>query len=193
MLAMQYSIQLPDNYDLGLIRQRVDRRSKLFENLPGLSHKSYLLDEADKIYAPFYIWSDVEEAQNFLFDDLFHGVIRDFSRPRVRTWFTLDKGYGNKTILTTYAIKETDIIAPEEKLEEAMKAEREEHARMMEHKALYFRCIAFDSDRWEIVRYSLWLDAKSAAKPHGDSVDTYAVLHVSDALHVPPTALFAAE
>lgn len=180
MLAMQYSIQLPDNYDLDLIRQRVARRSKLFEELPGLSHKAYLLDETDKVYAPFYIWGDVEEAQNFLFDDLFHGVIRDFSRPRVRTWFTLAKGYGNRLLTPTYAVKETDIIAPEEKLEDAINTEKAEHTKLLSNPALYFRCIAFDSDRWEVVRYSLWADAKSAVRPAADNVDTYAILHVSD-------------
>jgi hypothetical protein len=190
MLAMQYSITLPENYDLELIRQRVERRTKLFEDLPGLSHKSYLLDEADKIYAPFYIWSEVEEAQKFLFDDLFHGVIQDFSRPRVRTWFTLAKGYGNRIVNPTYAIKEIDRIAPEEKLEEVVKAERDHHDEALRNPALYFRCFAFDSDRWEIVRYSLWLDAKSAAKPAADSVDIYSVLHVSDfALPVLPGAV----
>ena len=89
MLAMQYSIELPVGYDTDLIRSRVENRSRLFEGLPGLIHKSYLFSDADKIYAPFYIWSDVAQARRFLFDDLFKGVIESFRRPRVRTWMVI--------------------------------------------------------------------------------------------------------
>ena len=66
MLAMQYSIELPVGYDTSLIRSRVESRSKLFEGLPGLIHKSYLFSDADKIYAPFYIWSDGSRSAVFL-------------------------------------------------------------------------------------------------------------------------------
>lgn len=180
MLAMQYSIQLPENYELERIHQRVSERSKLFDALPGLAHKSYLLDGQDMVYAPFYIWSDVEEAQKFLFDDLFTGVIKAFSRPRVRSWFTLLKDYGNTAVKPAFCLKETDVIAPEEKLENIIASERKDHEAKLTNPALYFRCIAFDSDRWEIIRYSLWEDKKSAPKPVSDCVQEYEVLHVSD-------------
>jgi hypothetical protein len=180
MLAMQYSIALPEDYDLQLIHARVAERVRLFASLPGLAHKSYLLDTQDRIYAPFYIWTDVEAAQNFLFDDLFRGVIRSFSRPRVRTWFTLARDYGNRLIVPRVAMKELDSIAPEENLEEVVKREREEHAALLDTPGLYLRCLAFDSERWEILRYSLWQDRASALKPSADSVEYYDALDVSD-------------
>ena len=181
MLAMQYSIQLPEDYDLQLIHERVAQRSKLFDSLPGMSHKAYLLDEADKIYAPFYIWSDVEEAQKFLFDDLFTGVIRAFRRPRVRTWFTLAKGAGASKNTPLIAVKEIDIIPPESVLEDVVKAERAEHAALLaDYPQACFRCVAFDADRWEIVRYTLWDTDKPPVKPGADCVENYRVLHVHD-------------
>ncbi len=181
MLAMQYSIPLPENYDLARIHARVSERAGLFHALPGLAHKAYLLDSQDKIYAPFYIWSDVEQAQKFLFDDLFRGVIKSFSRrPRVRTWFTLERGYGNRAITPTFCMKEVDVIAPEESLEEAVRREKEEHAALLRNPNLYLRCFAFDSDRWELLRYSLWLNRASAPKSSADCVEMYDALHVSD-------------
>jgi hypothetical protein len=180
MLAMQYTISLPENYDLDLIHQRVAARSRLFESLPGLAHKSYLLDAEDKIYAPFYLWSDVEAAQQFLFDDLFKGVIESFSRPRVRTWFTLAKDYGNRLLVPRFAMKELDVIAPEDNLEETIRREREEQASLLSSPGLYLRCLAFDPDRWELMRYSLWQDRASALTPSADSVEYFEALHVSD-------------
>jgi len=177
MLAMQYSIELPVGYDTGLIRSRVQERSKLFNGLPGLIHKSYLFSDADKIYAPFYIWSDVAEARKFLFDDLFRGVTRDFRRPRVRTWMVLDSVYGSRKFNPTFAIRETDRIAPEDDLEALFKQEKKPQEDLARNENLHFHAVALDAERWELVRYSLWRDEATALMPAADCVQTYEVLH----------------
>ena len=180
MLAMQYTIQLPDSFDTGLIRRRVDERSKLFDTLPGLAHKSFLFSEQDKLYAPFYIWMNITEARRFLLDDLFKGVIETFSRPRVRTWSVIDMVYGDKSLVPTYAVREADSIPPEHNLQKMVKKELEDQALLLKNPNLHFHAIALDSDRWELVRYSLWKDEKSAAAPASDCIQTYEVLHVSE-------------
>lgn len=177
MLAMQYSIELPVGYDTNLIRSRVENRSKLFEGLPGLIHKSYLFNDTDKIYAPFYIWSDVTQAQRFLFDDLFRGVTQTFRRPRVRTWMVLDSLYGNRSFSPAFAIRETDRIAPEDDLEARFAREKEQQAELAKQDHLHFHAVALDAERWEIVRYSLWRDEASAVMPTADCIQTYEVLH----------------
>ncbi len=53
MLAMQYSIHLPENYDVAQIEQRVNERKQLFDGHKGLVHKSFLYSEGEKLYAPF--------------------------------------------------------------------------------------------------------------------------------------------
>ena len=178
MLAMQYSIQLPVGYDTKLVRERVKERVKLFDGLAGMKHKSYLLSETDHIYAPFYIWSDVAQARQFLFDDLFSGVVKSFRRPRVRTWMVLDAVYGASTHQPTFAMREADMIAPEENLEELFKREKEEQARLAAaNKHLHFHAIALDAERWELIRYSLWHEEAAASKPTSDCVQTYEVLN----------------
>lgn len=180
MLAMQYSIQLPTNYDTALIHQRVDARSKLFDKLPGLLHKSFLLDEPDKLYAPFYIWESVSQAQQFLLDDLFKGVIESFNRPRVRTWTVISQGHGNRKLTPTYGVREADIIAPEDHLDKLAQAEKTAQYDLLQHPDLYFHAVALDPERWELIRYSLWKDEASAQKPDADCIQTYEVLHVSE-------------
>lgn len=184
MLAMQYTIQLAEDYDTGLIRKRVEERSKLFDALPGLAHKSYLLNEADRIYAPFYVWEDMAEARNFMLNDLFRGVIKTFSRPRIRTWTILDRKYGNKNLTPGFAVREIDVIPPEENLEEMFERELAIQATLMAHEDLHYHIIAVDPDRWEIMRYSLWASAESAGALDSDCIQTYEVLHLSE----PPKA-----
>lgn len=180
MLAMQYTIQLPGGYDMGRIRDRVEDRIALFESLPGLAHKSYLVNDSDEIYAPFYIWDDIAEARRFMLHDLFKGVIQSFSRPRIRTWTVIDRVYGNRDITPTFAVREADIIPMEESLEKMVAREVKAQAKLLENDHLHFHAIAIDPDRWELMRYSLWKDQKSAEPQAADVVQFYEVLHVSE-------------
>jgi hypothetical protein len=180
MLAMQYSIQLPDNYDVARIRERVNARKSLFDEHEGLTHKSFLYNDADKLYAPFYIWDNVGEAQQFLLNDLFKGVIDTFSRCRVRTWFSTHMSYGNRGLVPTYALREVDVIPPEEQLDQFLLQEKAEQDALLADPNLYLHVVAFDAERWEILKFSLWRDKASAQKPGSDSYLEYDVLHVSD-------------
>jgi hypothetical protein len=179
MLAMQYSIQLPEGYDEALIRERVAARRGLFDEHAGLVHKSFLYNSDDKLYAPFYLWQDVAEARNFLLDDLFKGVIETFSRHRVRSWFVIQSACGNRAVTPTYACREIDVIPPEEHLDSYLQHEKQEQAELLQNPNLYMHVVAIDADRWEILRFCLWRDKAAAAKPFGDSWQEYEVLHVS--------------
>ena len=177
---MQYSIQLPANYDVALIENRVNERKPLFDEHKGLVHKSFLYNEEDKLYAPFYVWKDVIEAQAFLLDDLFKGVVETFSRCRVRTWFVVHMACGKRSLPPTFARREVDIIPPEEKLDNFLRYERDVQSELITDPNLYMQVAAFDADRWEILRFSLWKDEASARKPSSDSYLDYRVLHVSE-------------
>lgn len=180
MLAMQYTIQLPGNYDADAIRNRVNDRKQLFDDHEGLVHKSFLYNDADKIYAPFYIWKDVGEARDFLLDDLFKGVVQAFSRHRVRDWFVMHMVYGNRALTPAYAQREVDIIPPEEPLDRYLKRDKAMQDELARDPALYMHVVALDADRWEILHFSLWKDRASAARPAGDACSGYEVLHVSE-------------
>ncbi len=181
MLAMQYSIQLPQNYSADDIRNRVDARKQLFDDHEGLVHKSYLYNETDKLYAPFYIWKDVNEAKDFLLDDLFKGVVEAFSRHRVRNWFVMHMAYGNRSLKPSYAQREVDIIPAEEHLDTYLQRDKAMQDKLAANNPnLYMHVVALDADRWEILHFSLWKDQASASKPASDSYLTYQVLHVSE-------------
>lgn len=180
MLAMQYTIRLPHDFDPLHIRKRVETRATLFDTLPGLAHKSFLFSEPDKLYAPFYIWSSNKAARSFLMEDLFKGVTETFSRPRVRTWNVFSTAYGNTEFRPAYAMMEADTIAAEANLATLFAEENARQQALAQNPALFFHAIALDTDRWEMVKYSLWKNEASAQASDSDCVQTYEVLHVSE-------------
>jgi hypothetical protein len=181
MLAMQYSIPLPHTMDAAKIRERVERRKPLFDNHKGLLHKSFVYSAEDHVYAPFYVWKDVSEAQHFLLDELYQGVIESFGRHRVRQWLVIGYAVGNKKAQATHALREIDPVAPE-RLSLFSEREKQHQAEMIaKHKELCLHVTALDADRWEVMRFSLWncpiKEAKFKAK--SDCLQHYEVLHVS--------------
>lgn len=177
MLAMQYTIQLPADYDMNAIETRVEQRKPLFDKVPGLEHKSYLANFDEKTYAPFYLWKDITRLRDFLLDDLFRGVTASFSRPRVRTWTVLDQQRGPFAGTPGHAVREADPIPADEPLEALFEREKAAQEALLKHPGLYFTVLGLDADRWEILRYHVWQDEATAAAPHGDVVHTYRVLH----------------
>jgi hypothetical protein len=92
MYAMQYEINLPADYDMGIIRDRVARRGAALDRFAGLRFKAYLIreraqDEATNAYAPFYVWDDLDGMRRFLWGGVgFAGIISSFGRPPVQDW-----------------------------------------------------------------------------------------------------------
>ena len=178
MLAMQYTIQLPVDYDMKAIEARVEERKPLFGKVPGLVHKSYLANFDDKLYAPFYIWDDITKLRDFLMDDLFHGVTTSFNRPRVRSWTVLNHLRGPFDGMPAYATREADPIPLNEPLEALFEREKAYQEVLLKNPALYLTVLGLDADRWEVLRYHVWKDIPSASSPHGDVIQPYRVLHI---------------
>jgi hypothetical protein len=93
MFVMQYSIPLPADYDMAIIKNRVATRGHALDAYLGLGAKAYLIrevgidDSAVNCYAPLYVWRSTEAAARFLWrGDGFGGIVRDFGRPSVWTW-----------------------------------------------------------------------------------------------------------
>jgi len=65
MYAMQYAINLPADYDMQIIRDRVAETGHLMDGFAGLEFKAYLIREKAEgatrnAYAPFYVWRDID-------------------------------------------------------------------------------------------------------------------------------------
>jgi hypothetical protein len=92
MIAMQYEITLPADYDMQIIRDRVGTTGHLLDSYPGLGVKAFLIRQrgvdgaTSNQYAPFYLWADAAGAASFLWSGVgFAAILRDFGRPIVQT------------------------------------------------------------------------------------------------------------
>ena len=176
MLAMQYTVRLPEDFDDKQIQEHVAARSQLFEGCPGLRHKFYLYDAEEHVYAPFYIWENAQFAQDFLLNNLFNGVTETFGRPRVRSWQVIAFDYGPAKGDPKYMCSAVDKVPSGRPVGALMQAEKEHHQSLLKTPGLFAHMVLLDPDRWEKGLYSLWQSREQAVPVKADCVSDYAVL-----------------
>lgn len=180
-LMMRYPIDLPTDYDMGIIHDRVATKGHLLDDRAGLSCKAYCIREAGiagsqhNQYAPFYIWHDSAAASEFLWQGGgFDGIVRDFGRPHVDTWLPAAMGAGDVDAADVSAARlRTSSIPRDADLREV--ADRLNDRVKGSTRGVHLACAGIDAQRWETVEFTTYAEASEG------SVDaiTYSVLHVS--------------
>ena len=94
-LAKQYTIKLPADYDMGIIRRRVRDRGSAFDSFGGLAFKAFLITERGagataNRYAPFYVWHEASGTNEFLLGKGFAALQGAFGRPLIEHWIGLE-------------------------------------------------------------------------------------------------------
>ncbi|HEX7390827.1 MAG TPA: DUF4865 family protein [Acidiphilium sp.] len=184
MIAMQYSIVLPADYDMAIIRRRIAERGHLLDDFPGLGFKAYLhasrddaeLPGRDNLYAPFYLWRNHEGMNAFLFGDGFAGLTGAFGRPAVRTWVPWAVEMAADLRAASVATREAVPIAEgcalnwlrEEEIA-AAEADRAEGA--------LAAVSGYDPGGWSLMRFRLWPDTRPDLAREGRQL--YRVGHIS--------------
>ncbi len=181
MIAAQYEITLPTDYDMGIIRRRVAERGSALDDRAGLGLKAYLVrDVADgspvNAYAPFYLWSDPAALAAFHWGGQgFAGIVRDFGRPTVRTWIGgwFTRGDDVDTAPTHAVIQLVRFAAESDPETEAAALERlADEAAANEH--THSVAWAVDPTRWDAVVLRLATEA-----PTTETGTVYRVEHLS--------------
>lgn len=179
MIAMQYRIRLARDFNADRIRERVADRRCLFDDLPGLVHKTFLFNEREGLYAPFYVWNGNKPARDFLTGPLFQGLVENFGRPRVRCWTVLEFHENDLPDGVETAIKEVDTVPAERDLALLKTNEHKNHKAALKCSGLGCHLVGLDPDRWELMRYSTWADGATPPESQADLVEYYDVLHLS--------------
>ncbi|GGF30261.1 DUF4865 family protein [Subtercola lobariae] len=191
MLAMQYQITLPADYDMGIIRERVATRGFALDQYPGLGLKAYLIREAGvngsavNQYAPFYLWNAPLAAGTFLWGgDGFGNIVRDFGRPVAQTWVGAGFARGPAgdeapTVAVRSIIHLTDDADPQPLVASRVDA----LPALVGQPGLHSVAVAVDPRTWQLVEFSLWAVAPDAewieAAADSRDTETYEVLHLS--------------
>ena len=177
MHAMQYEITLPADYDMKIIRERVEARGRMLDDFGGLGLKAYLIRERGtgspvNQYAPFYLWNSAAGMNRFLWGGGgFHGIVADFGRPEVRHWTGVAFTPGpSRTATPRAATRRTEPIPgdPAEAVERALGALNADTPGM------HSTVLAVDPRTWELVCFTLW----DHDAPDADGA-RYEVLHLS--------------
>jgi len=183
VLAMQYVIGLPADYDMGIIRHRVATRGAAMDAFPGLGLKAYgirergIADAPANEYAPFYLWRTLTGMNAFLWGDGFAGICRDFGRPEVRQWAGAGvvAGPARDTpdcprLATVDASPFPPGADPRATVEAALSALAD---RASVH-GVHTSAVGVDARRWELVHFTLWSDDAPAG-----AGARYTILHLS--------------
>lgn len=184
MIAMQYSIVLPADYDMAIIRRRIADKGHLLDDFPGLAFKAWLhaarddheLPGCDNLYAPFYLWRDSEGMNAFLNGAGFAALSHDFGRPAVRTWIPWQAEMAHDLRGAVCATCETTALPDHADLTEWQRAEAESARAAMADGALAAVHACNPAD-WTLVRFRLWPEARADLAGAGHRV--YRVGHVS--------------
>ncbi|MGF1609561.1 MAG: DUF4865 family protein [Kiloniellales bacterium] len=176
MLAMQYVFPLADDFDMAQVRRRVAEKGPLFDDYPGLVQKAFLCndvkgsilgDEVGNSYATFYLWESADAARAFLLGDAFRAVSQAFGRPRVQSWQVIGhRSCGGAA--PAFAVQETESLGREADPGAIATRERAALGEALRPgrpgPGLHSISVAFDPYRWELVRFSLWREARDAER-----------------------------
>lgn len=181
MYAMQYSLTLPADYDMQIIRERVATRGHALDAFSGLGLKAYCIRERGiegssvNQYAPFYLWASMEGMNRFLWGGGgFQGIIDSFGRPAVEHWTGIACVQGPaQAKFPRAALRQTQSIPLDIDPSLVISRELDKLTEAKDTPGLHTMALALDPRQWELVRFSLW---EQSAPP--ESGNRYEVLHL---------------
>lgn len=186
MYAMQYEISLPADYDMNILRERVEKAKHLLDDRAGVGFKAYVIREAAKgspvnQYAPFYFWSDTSAMSSFLFaGNGFERIIRSFGRVPVRQWTGVARypgpAMGNAELPRAASRRTRPVPVFDDTLSAWLEEVGAEAEQMAKRDEVHTVGLAIDPTRWELVEFALWADAVPGDV---EATERYEVLHVS--------------
>ncbi len=166
MIAMQYGFTLPADYDMSIIERRVQEKGYLFDDIPDLVFKAFLVARKDdkaigsreNLYAPFYLWKTAASMEDFLCGEKFRAPVASFGWPAVRVWIPVASAHGLAFDNARFASRELGHLEPHTNLDEFRREEALASEEAVRSGAVY-ALSAFEPTTWTYVRFRLWPEA----------------------------------
>lgn len=163
MIAMQYSISLPADYDMEIVARRIRDKGPLMNGFPGLGFKAFLMarksggacPSTTNLYAPFYLWQRAKGMSDFLSGPGFAALAGDFGRPSVTSWTLWRVTIGAAVAKARFAERQVLPIG----LKADLGALRQDEARRADDAVAQGALAvvsAFDPGAWALLRFCLW-------------------------------------
>jgi Domain of unknown function (DUF4865) len=182
MIIAHYTHRLPADYDISIIRDRAGRRGQLWDAIPELYFKAFLLRERGRFgaiqneYSSLYLWRTDEGFRDFLLDGRTKSITDSFGRPAIETRFVLDahKGEGGQA---RFLFKQEHDITIDTDLTSAF-AEIARNREASKQAGVVVAAVGVDVQSWKFTRVLL-----SEKEPTGREQGTaYQVLYLAQPL-----------
>ncbi len=181
MIIAHYAHRLPADYDIGIIRSRARARGRLFDAIPELSFKAFLLRERGRFganqheYSSLYLWRRDEGFRDFLTGGRTRSVTDSFGRPQIETRVVLDALKGGSEE-ARFLYRHDQDIADESDLTSAFAAEIERNRKAAQQAGVLAAAVGVDAERWKFTRVLL---SEEELSGHGAA---YQVLYLAKPL-----------
>lgn len=122
MIATQYKIILPSDYDMNIIKERVRNNGHKTDGFDELKFKLYLITEKgihhnlQNSYCPLYLWKNSNGLNKFLFNGFYDNILKSFGWQRVNVGIPLIDTTTSKIKKNNYLYHITHEIHPQESL-----------------------------------------------------------------------------
>ena len=180
MIIAHYAHRLPGNYDINLMRSRARERGALWDSVPELYFKGFLLRERGHFgaiassYSSLYLWRQDQAFRDFLVTGRYKTVTDSFGRAEIQTRFALDARKG-RADEARFATKDEADIPLDADLTLAFAREIERNREVAERPGVVAAAVGVDAQNWKVTRILFSSDEPDAHDGH----EAYQVLHLA--------------
>lgn len=178
MIASQYKIILPGNYDMDIIRKRVRDNGYKTDGFYGLKFKLYLITEKGEhnnwqnSYSPLYLWNDSEGLNKFLFEGFYDNIITSFGWQKVNIGIPLIDTTTEKIKESNYLFEIERELAPKESLNNLKNCIKESLPKIEDAEYV----VIYNPDKW---KYQVFYFIDDLKKVNTENGVIYSILHIS--------------
>jgi len=178
MIATQYKITLPSNYDMNIIKDRVKNNGYKTDGFEDLKFKLYLITEKGEngnlqnSYSPLYLWKDSNGLNKFLFNGFYDNIITSFGWQQVNIGIPLIDTTTDKIRNIKYLFEITGEIQPQESLNNFKDKIEQDIPKINDAEYI----VIYNPDKW---KYHVFFFIDDLGKVNSENGTIYNILHIS--------------
>ena len=172
MQAMQYKINLPADYDMQIIKNRVKQHGYQMDGFADLLFKAYLISEKgnDNLansYCPLYVWQHTTGMTKFIFDGYFDNIIDSFGWQNINIGLAATIELSQSFSQCRYVLEQVANIPKQAQLKDF-------RFKNMQYPDELAKVVIYNPDKWQYVTFTFFKQ-----RPITTNHNLYTVLHLS--------------
>ncbi|XKM13938.1 DUF4865 family protein [Orbaceae bacterium ac157xtp] len=174
MHAMHYKIDLPIDYDMNIIKNRIQQNGYKTDKFEDLLFKAYLVTEEESgalsnSYCPLYVWKKSKGMTKFIFDGFFDNIIHSFGWKQIEIGITYHVDLGEHFQFSRFVVEEYTDIPAQKSLQEFTISTKKENNELA-------KVVIYNPDKWKYVTFTFF-ENQPTIKTQNQKL--YSILHLS--------------